>query len=388
LATQDYLKHRNDQPPESSVIEKKAPVTSGGGHKHRDFARGRSSRSNASGRFERSQTESFDDGWSGLGDDESERVDTTLTAENTKTILSRNESPDIGFDRSINPYRGCEHGCIYCFARPTHAYLGLSPGLDFETKLFFKPEAASLLRKELSKPGYMPERVQLGANTDCYQPVEKRLRITRAILEVLREFQHPLGITTKNHLVTRDIDLLGPMAERRLAVVVISMTTLDRQLARDMEPRASTPSRRLDAIRALSRAGIPVIVSVAPIIPGLTDHEIESILERAAEAGARYAHYSMLRLSHELKDLFKQWLAAERSDRAERVMSLVRQTRHGKENDTRFGLRMVGEGPVADMLIDRFRLARRRFGLDRKIGALRTDLFKVPPSSGDQLSFF
>jgi DNA repair photolyase len=248
LATQDYLKHRNDQPPESSVIEKKAPVTSGGGHKHRDFARGRSSRSNASGRFERSQTESFDDGWSGLGDDESERVDTTLTAENTKTILSRNESPDIGFDRSINPYRGCEHGCIYCFARPTHAYLGLSPGLDFETKLFFKPEAASLLRKELSKPGYMPERVQLGANTDCYQPVEKRLRITRAILEVLREFQHPLGITTKNHLVTRDIDLLGPMAERRLAVVVISMTTLDRQLARDMEPRASTPSRRLDAI--------------------------------------------------------------------------------------------------------------------------------------------
>jgi hypothetical protein len=192
-------KARSDEPPEISVIEKKAPATSDGGHKHQDFARGRSSRSNASGRFELHQTESFDDGWSGLEDDESERVDTTLTAENTKTILSRNESPDIGFDRSVNPYRGCEHGCIYCFARPTHAYLGLSPGLDFETKLFFKPEAASLLRKELSKPGYVPERVQLGANTDCYQPVEKRLRITRAILEVLGEFQHPLGITTKNH---------------------------------------------------------------------------------------------------------------------------------------------------------------------------------------------
>jgi DNA repair photolyase len=233
-----------------------------------------------------------------------------------------------------------------------------------------------------------PERVQLGANTDCYQPIEKRLRITRAVVEVLAEFQHPLGITTKNHLVTRDIDLLAPMAERGLSVVVISITTLDRQLARDMEPRASTPARRLDAIRVLSRAGIPVIVSVAPIIPGLTDHEIESIMERAAEAGAQYAHYSILRLSHELKDLFKQWLAAEWPDRAERVMSLVRQTRHGKENDTRFGMRMVGEGPVADMLIDRFHLARRRFGLDRKIAPLRTDLFKVPSRPEDQLSLF
>jgi DNA repair photolyase len=370
-----------------SIAKKNKTETLDMDRKDKVFARGRSSQSNASGRFERYQTENFDDGWSALDDEESERVDTTLTAENAKTILSRNDSPDVGFDRSVNPYRGCEHGCIYCFARPTHAYLGLSPGLDFETKLFFKPEAAGLLRKELSKPGYMPERVQLGANTDCYQPIERRLRITRAVLEVLAEFQHPLGITTKNHLVTRDIDLLGPMAERGLSVVVISMTTLDRRLARDMEPRASTPSRRLDAIRALSQAGIPVIVSVAPIIPGLTDHEIESIMEKAAEAGARYAHYSMLRLSHELKDLFKQWLAAERPDRAERIMSLVRQTRRGKENDTRFGLRMVGEGPIADMLINRFRLARRRLGLDRKIEALRTDLFKVPPSHGDQLSF-
>jgi DNA repair photolyase len=350
--------------------------------------RGRSSRSNASGRFEHHQRERVDDGWEPADEDDNDRIETTLTAENAKTILSRNDSPDIGFDRSVNPYRGCEHGCIYCFARPTHAYLGLSPGLDFETKLFFKPEAATLLRKELSKAGYAPDRVQLGANTDCYQPIEKRLRITRNVIEVLAEFQHPLGITTKNHLVTRDIDLLAPMAERNLSVVVISITTLDRQLARAMEPRASTPSRRLDAIRALSSAGIPVIVSVAPIIPGLTDHEIEAILEASADAGARYAHYSMLRLSHELKDLFKQWLAAERPDRAERVMSLVRQSRGGKENDTRFGLRMVGEGPVANILIDRFRLARRRFGLDRKIAPLRTDLFKVPPRPGDQLSLF
>jgi DNA repair photolyase len=350
------------------------------------LARGRSSRSNASGRFERQRLEGFDDGWSDLNDDRRERVETTVTAEAAKVIISRNESPDIGFDRSVNPFRGCEHGCIYCFARPTHAYLGLSPGLDFETKLFFKPEAAALLRKELSKPGYAPQRVQLGANTDCYQPIEKRLQITREILQVLEEFQHPLGITTKNHLVTRDIDILAPMAEKKLAVVVISITTLDRTLARAMEPRASTPQRRLDAIRELSQSGIPVIVSVAPIVPGLTCHEIEGIVENASDAGAQYAHYSMLHLSHELRDLFKQWLASERPDRAERVMSLIRQVRSGRENDARFGFRMVGEGPVADLLIDRFRKARRRFGLDRRIGPLRTDLFRVPPAPGDQLT--
>jgi DNA repair photolyase len=367
---------------------KNKPATTDFGPGGQILARGRSSRSNDSGRFEPYRHESFDDGWVDTNEEGPERVDTTLTPENAKTILSRNDSPDIGFDRSVNPYRGCEHGCIYCFARPTHAHLGLSPGLDFETKLFFKPRAATLLRKELSRPGYVPDRVQLGANTDCYQPIEKRLRITRSVIEVLAEFGHPLGITTKNHLVTRDIDILAPMAERGLSVVVVSITTLNRELARAMEPRASTPARRLDAIHTLSNAGIPVIVSVAPIIPGLTDHEIETILEKAAEAGARYAHYSMLRLSHELKDLFKQWLAAEQPDRAERVTSLVRQTRGGKENDTRFGLRMVGEGPVADMLVDRFRLARRRFGLDRKIAPLRTELFKVPPRPGDQLSFF
>ncbi|MDT5085369.1 MAG: hypothetical protein QOJ61_2412 [Mycobacterium sp.] len=352
------------------------------------LARGRSSRSNEAGRFERLQTEAFDDGWSGSEDDEPSRVETTLTAENAKTIISRNESPDLGFDRSVNPYRGCEHGCIYCFARPSHAHVGLSPGPDFETKLFYKPEAATLLRAELSKPGYTPARVQLGANTDCYQPIEKKLRITREVIEVLCEFRHPLGITTKSHLVTRDIDLLAPMAAQGLAVVVISMTTFDRRLARDMEPRASTPQRRLDAIRELSQAGIPVIANVSPIIPGLTDHEIERIVERAAEAGARHAHYSVLRLSHELRDLFKEWLAGARPDRADRVMSLVRQTRGGKENDPRFGLRMVGEGPVADIMIDRFRAACRRFGLDGNAAPPRTDLFKLPQKTGDQLSLF
>jgi len=368
------------------MAPKSMPTEPDEGNNGRRSVRGRSSRSNETGRFEPYHRESVDDGWSIADVDETERVDTTLTAEKAKSIISRNASPDIGFDRSVNPYRGCEHGCIYCFARPSHAYLGLSPGLDFETKLFFKPQAATLLRSELSKAGYAPDRVQLGANTDCYQPVEKRLRITRSVIEVLAEFQHPLGITTKNHLVTRDIDLLAPMAERNLSVVVISITTLDRQLARAMEPRASTPSRRLDAIRALSDAGIPVIVSVAPIIPGLTDHEIEAILEASANAGARYAHYSMLRLPHELKDLFKEWLAAERPERAERVMSLVRQMRGGKENDARFGHRIAGEGPVAQILVDRFRLARRRFALDRKIAPLRTDLFRTPPKPGDQLT--
>jgi DNA repair photolyase len=360
----------------------------GSGRGDAPLARGRSSRSNEAGRFERLQTEAFDDGWSGGEEGEPSRVETALTAEKAKTIISHNESPDLGFDRSVNPYRGCEHGCIYCFARPSHAHLGLSPGLDFETKLFYKPNAAALLRDELSKPGYVPARVQLGANTDCYQPIEKKLRISREIIEVLSEFRHPLCITTKNHLVTRDIDLLAPMAAQGLAVVVISVTTFDRRLARDMEPRASTPERRLDAIRELSQAGIPVIVNVSPIIPGLTDHEIERIVERAAESGARHAHYSVLRLSHELRDLFKEWLAGARPGRADRVMSLVRQTRGGKENDPRFGLRMVGEGPVADIMIDRFQAVRRHCGLDGKIAPLRTDLFKVPPRRGDQLDLF
>ncbi len=354
------------------------------------LARGRSSRSNRTGRYERLQGEAFDDGWpkSQSEDEEPPRVETTVQIDTAKTILSYNKSPDLGFDRTINPYRGCEHGCVYCYARPTHAYLGLSPGLDFETRLFYKPESASLLRQELARRGYVPARVQLGANTDCYQPIEKRLRIMRSILEVLAEHRHPLAITTKNHLITRDIDILAPMAEMRLACAIVSITTLDHQLARAMEPRASAPQRRLAAIRELAAAGIPVMVNVAPIIPGLTDQEMESILEESANAGARYAHYSLVRLSLELADLFKEWLAAERPDRASRVMSLIRQTRGGKENDTRFGLRMSGEGPVASMLRDRFRLAKTRVGLDRKVEPLRTDLFSVPQKPEAQLTLF
>jgi DNA repair photolyase len=349
--------------------------------------RGRASKSNTSSRYDAQALEGFDDGWT-EDEDAPRRRETALISENAKSIISRNDSPDIGFDRSINPYRGCEHGCIYCYARPTHAFLGHSPGLDFETKLYFKPEAAKLLERELSEPAYRPERVQLGANTDPYQPIEKRLLITRQVLEVLSRHNHPVGITTKGALVTRDIDILAPMAERGLAMVAISITTLDRKLARRMEPRASTPDLRFDAIHKLSAAGIPVRVGVSPVIPALTDHEMESIMERAAEAGAMSAYYSVLRLSWELKDLFREWLAAEFPDRASRVMSLVNQMRGGKDNDTRFGLRMVGEGPIADLIEARFRAAKRRFNLTRKIAPLETGVFAVPPKAGDQLNLF
>jgi DNA repair photolyase len=349
--------------------------------------RGRGAKSNQTGRFEAASREDFDDGWT-EADAQPDRVDTTLTAETARVILTRNDSPDIGFDRSINPYRGCEHGCVYCYARPSHAYLGLSPGLDFETRLYFKPEAARLLERELSKPGYRPARVQLGANTDPYQPVERRLRITRQVLEVLARFNHPLGITTKSVLVARDIDILAPMAERNLVVVAISVTTLDRRLARAMEPRASTPERRIDAIRQLATAGVPVIVGAAPMIPGLNDHELEAILQRAAEAGAWNAYYTALRLPLEIKDLFREWLAAEQPGRAARVMSLVRQMRGGKDYDAQWGKRMRGEGPIAELLSRRFRLARRRFGLERPVGPLDLQRFRPPPRPGDQLELF
>jgi DNA repair photolyase len=347
--------------------------------------RGRGARSNRSGRFEADQREDFDDGWA-EGEPAPPRRDTTLTAEAARVILTRNDSPDIGFDRSINPYRGCEHGCIYCYARPSHAYLGLSPGLDFETRLYFKPDAAQLLERELGKPGYRPARVQLGANTDPYQPIEKRLRITRAVIEVLARFNHPLGVTTKSVLVARDLDLLAPMAALNLVVVAVSVTTLDRKLARAMEPRASTPERRLDAIRQLSAAGVPVIVGASPMIPGLNDHELEAILERAAEAGAVGAYYTSLRLPLEIKDLFREWLAAEQPNRAARVMSLVRQMRGGKDYDAAWGKRMRGEGPIGDLLSRRFRLARRRFGLERPLAPLDLTLFRPPPRAGDQLT--
>jgi DNA repair photolyase len=349
--------------------------------------RGRGAKSNRSGRFEADQREDFDDGW---GDDAAAPAQrpTTLTAEKARTIIARNDSPDIGFDRSINPYRGCEHGCIYCYARPTHAYLGLSPGVDFETKLFFKPQAARLLERELRKPGYKPARIQLGANTDPYQPIERRLHITREVLKVLERFGHPLGITTKSVLVTRDIDILAPMAARGLVVVAVSVTTLDRKLARAMEPRASTPERRIEAIAALAAAGVPVVAGASPMIPGLNDHELEAILERAAQAGATSAYYTALRLPLEIKDLFREWLAAEVPDRAARVMSLVRQMRGGKDYDAQWGKRMRGEGPIADLLSRRFHVARRKFGLEREIAPLRLDQFRPPPAAGDQLELF
>jgi DNA repair photolyase len=306
--------------------------------------RGRGARSNATGRYQSQVREAFDDGWT--PDEQPSQLATTVEAEKAKTIIARNDSPDVGFSASINPYRGCEHGCIYCYARPAHAYMGLSPGLDFETKLFFKPEAALLVERELRHPRYRPEVIHIGGNTDPYQPQERRLRITRQVIEVLAQFSHPFSIITKSALIQRDVDLLAPLAARNLVRVAISITSLDRKLSRSMEPRAATPDRRLETVRALSKAGVPVIVMFAPCIPGLNDHEVEAVLERSAEAGARGAGYVALRLPMEIKDLFKEWLATDHPDRAGRVMSLVRQMRGGKEYDSQWGKRMRGEGPL------------------------------------------
>ena len=344
-------------------------------------AHGRGAKSNATGRFEALVHEAFDDGWD--DDDASPpKLKTTLQVDATRSIIARNDSPDIGFDQSINPYRGCEHGCIYCFARPSHAYLGLSPGLDFESKLFFKPEAARLLEKELSKPGYKPAFIQLGANTDPYQPIERKLRVTRGVLEVLERFKHPVGITTKNALIARDADILGRMGQANLAMAAMSVTTLDRKLARSMEPRASTPERRLEAIRVLSQAGLPVSVSFAPIIPGLNDHELETLLERARDAGASIAHFTVLRLPLEIKDLFEEWLKAERPDGAGKIMSLVRQMRGGKAYDSEWGKRMKGEGPIAALIADRFSAACKRLGLNNARTSLDIGQFRRGAANG------
>lgn len=350
--------------------------------------RGRGARSNASGRYESDRRQAFDDGWDAPEDEVPPPLRTELQVERARRILTRNDSPDIGFDRSINPYRGCEHGCVYCYARPAHAYMGLSPGHDFETRLFYKPEAARLLEAELSKPSYSCERVHIGGNTDPWQPAEKRLGITRQVLEVLDRFNHPLSAITKSHLITRDADILGRMAARGLASAFVSLTTLDRALARDMEPRAATPARRLDAIRVLSRAGVPVGVGFAPVIPGLNDHELEAVLEAAAEAGATSAMYVTLRLPLEIKDLFQEWLAEVRPDRARRVMSLVRQARGGRDYDPRWGSRMKGSGPVADLIGARFHAACRRLGLNQDRRPADTSQFRVPPRPGDQLALF
>ena len=349
-------------------------------------ARGRGASSNTSGRYESLAREVFDDGWP--PDEAAPRLHTILTAETARAIITRNDSPDIGFDQSINPYRGCEHGCIYCYARPAHAYMGLSPGLDFESRLFFKPGAATLLDGELSKRGYVPKVIHIGGNTDPYQPVERREEITRSIIEVLARFRHPFSIITKSAMICRDIDLLAPMAAAGLARAAVSVTTLDRSLARTMEPRAATPERRLDAVRELSAAGIPTSVMFAPVIPGLNDHELESVLERAAQAGASGAGYVALRLPLEIKDLFIEWLEAEVPDRARRVMSLVRQMRGGKTNDSAWGQRMRGQGPIADLLAKRFAIAKKRLGLDRSRPGLDLGQFRVPPRAGDQTDLF
>ena len=350
-------------------------------------ARGRGAESNASGRYESQSREAFDDGWN-EGDEAPTPLRTTVTPEKARVIITRNDSPDVGFDRSINPYRGCEHGCIYCYARPAHAYMGLSPGLDFESKLFFKPGAGQLLEAELAKPSYKPGVIHIGGNTDPYQPQERRLRVTRQVLEVMARFNHPLSIITKSALIGRDLDIMGPMGRANLVHAAVSITTLDRSLARAMEPRAATPERRLEAVRRLADAGVPTVVMFAPAIPGLNDHELEAVLERAAAAGALSAGYVALRLPLEIKDLFAEWLATRRPDRAERVMSLVRQMRGGKDYDAEWGKRMKGEGPIAEMLAQRFRIAKRRHGLDRVLPPLDLSLFRVPPRTGDQLDLF
>ena len=349
--------------------------------------RGRGARSNASGRYEADTREAFDDGWT-PDDVEPAQLTTTVSPEKAKVIITRNDSPDVGFSASINPYRGCEHGCIYCYARPAHAYMGLSPGLDFESKLFFKPHAAELLEGELSKPRYVPEAIHIGGNTDPYQPQERRLRVTRQVIEVLSRFNHPFSIITKSGLILRDLDLLAPLAAKNLVRVAISITSLDRKLARSMEPRAATPEKRLDAVKRLADAGVPVAVMFAPAIPGLNDHEMEAVLQRAAQAGARGAGYVALRLPMEIKDLFKEWLATDHPDRASRVMSLVRQMRGGKEYDAQWGKRMKGEGPIAALMSRRFAVAKARYGLDLRFDGLDLTQFRVPSKAGSQIDLF
>ncbi|MDX8438104.1 PA0069 family radical SAM protein [Mesorhizobium australafricanum] len=348
-----------------------------------DRNRGRSAGINPSGRFEPVSRHVFDDGWNSL--EELPPFKTEVQVEKPRTIITRNESPDISFDRSINPYRGCEHGCVYCFARPTHAFMGLSPGLDFESKLFAKPDAARMLDRELSKPGYQPRTIAIGTNTDPYQPIEKQYRIMREILEVLEARGHPVGIVTKSALVTRDIDILSRMAERGLAKVALSVTTLDRMLARTMEPRASTPTKRLEAIRQLSDAGVPASVMVAPIIPGLTDPEMERILDSARAAGAREAGYVILRLPLEVAPIFKDWLLRHYPDRYRHVMSLIRSMRDGKDYDSEWGKRMKGAGPYAWQIGRRFEIAAKRLGLNVERRQLRTDQFVAGSGAGEQL---
>ncbi|EAR50660.1 Radical SAM domain protein [Oceanicola granulosus HTCC2516] len=348
--------------------------------------RGRAASSNETNRFERYATEAVDDAW---GRDEAlPPLRTEVSVERPRKAITRNTSPDVAFERSLNPYRGCEHGCIYCFARPSHAYLGLSPGLDFETRLVARPEMPRVLVRELSAKGYRPAVLAIGTNTDPYQPIEKDRGIMRAVLEVLRDFRHPVSIVTKGALIERDVDILADMAAQGLARVGISVTTLDDATARAMEPRVPGPKRRLRAIRVLAEAGVPVRVMASPVVPALTDHELEAILEAGAAAGAVAASAIVLRLPREVAGLFRDWVAEAYPDRAARIMNRVRELHGGRDYDPAFGRRMTGQGPWADLIRARYEVARRRFGLSNDLRPLRTDLFHVPPRPGDQLSLF
>lgn len=377
----DTLHHRRAQAAPAMPSSRSFPLT---------FVKGRGAGSNRQSRFLEASRHSEEDGWN-FGPEDEEAYSgpgTTVADHAARTIISRNISPDIGFEQSINPYLGCEHGCIYCYARPSHAYLGLSPGTDFETKIFAKGNAAQVLREELSKKAYVPATIALGANTDPYQPTERKLQVTRGVLEVLRDFNAPVSITTKSALVVRDLDVLVEMAAKRQALVNISIATLDTELARTMDPRAPTPARRIGAIKTLAAAGVPVRVFTSPVILGLTDCDLEKILEQAYEAGARHASYVMLRLPREVRDLFVEWLESHFPLRAAHVMSLVAQSSGGKDYDPDFGTRMKGSGVFADLIAQRFRVATRRLGMNLDRMALDCSQFAVPSKKTDQLDLF
>lgn len=339
--------------------------------------KGRAASSNQVSRFDPHTRESLDDGWGSL-DEEAPPLRTEVMLDATRSVINYIQSPDLQFDRTLNPYRGCEHGCIYCYARPTHAYLGMSPGLDFESRLLMKADAVALLKKELVHPKYQCKPIALGMNTDGYQPIEREYQLTRQIIQVLSEANHPFSLVTKSSLVERDIDLIAPMAAKQLASIYVSITTLDRQVARRLEPRAAAPERRFETLRKLSEAGIPTGVMVAPVIPALTDGDMEQILERAHAAGARKAGYVFLRLPHELSDLFQEWLQQYFPLKANHVMSIIRQSRAGKDYQSGFGQRMRGEGVFADLLAHRFKLSCQKLGMSGERLGFRTDLFKVP----------
>ncbi len=383
MSASSAARRRPPEPPQAGPADEFLGTGTGVGSERR---RGRGAQSNAAGRYEPYARIAFDDGWQSIED--LPPFETSVSIDTARKVITRNDSPDIGFDRSINPYRGCEHGCVYCFARPTHAYLGLSPGLDFESKLLVKPEAAELLERELAAPGYAPRVIAIGTNTDPYQPIERRYQVMRRILEVLDRAGHPVGIVTKSALVLRDLDILARMAERKLAKVALSVTTLDAELARKMEPRAATPMRRLETLRRLAQAGVPASVMVAPIIPALNDMEIERILDAAQAAGVKEAGYVLLRLPLEVRDLFREWLMANYPDRYRHVFKLIRDMRGGKDYDSTWGRRMKGTGPYAWMIGRRFEMACEKLGLNAAKYSLSTEHFHAPKPGAEQLSLF